>query len=119
MFFISGQAFVDLSESNYWKKGGLFKLDLNFMEFEVKDSFGIEKKADFRQKPKGSIEFELIPIQGMGSECGYVIGPCVDDIIRALHQLPKFSGYEVNNKTHTTDNKKGNIRKICNKHETF
>jgi hypothetical protein len=90
-----GQTHIDLSEKLLWKKGGSFLNDLGAQDFPVKDNLGVDIKTDIRHHPRGKIQFELIPVQGLSSCCGQLIAPSVDDLIRLISVLPKCHGFTV------------------------
>ncbi|KAJ1389302.1 hypothetical protein B484DRAFT_439916, partial [Ochromonadaceae sp. CCMP2298] len=41
---------------------------------------------------KGGVEFELQPLTGLTAECGSVLGPDTDELVRLVGLLPRFPG---------------------------
>lgn len=107
--YIVGQVYIDLTLNFLWRRGGRFTLQWSGQDFAIKDYSGMELKADSRMLPHGSIEFEITTYHGMNSDCGHCMGTSMEDLIRMLHRLPAYSGYQLPHKTINTSSKKAEI----------
>eukprot|EP01039_Chlorochromonas_danica_P003835 gene3835-4188_t len=88
-----GQCSIAVGEDHIWKKGGQFSLRLEEQEFAIKDSVGVDMKIETKMIPTGTIDFELIPFNGMTSECGHCYATNPDEIVRNLNRLPGYRGF--------------------------
>jgi hypothetical protein len=101
-----GQTYVDLSQGMLWKRGGSFSKPLEAQDFAVKDHLGMDTKSDCRPRPQGSIDFELLPVQGLCAGCGIVYAPCAEDLVRLVSLQPRFPGFTVPRPTGGTQDRR-------------
>jgi len=73
-----GQAILHLQKT--WRTGGKFRLELDELLYMPKSVSGSDVRFDFGTiEPQGSIELEVMPMDGIVNHCGYLLGPPLDD----------------------------------------
>lgn len=78
-----GQAFLPLNPRptlEVWKVGGTFSLALDELFYMPKTKDGADIRMDFGTLvPQGEITIEILPMDGIINNCGYMMGPPLDD----------------------------------------
>ena len=88
-----GQGYVHLNPrptQETWKTGGTFRLDLDEVFYMPKTKEGVDMRLDCGNPlitPQGDILLEILPMDGIINNCGYLMGPPLDDeAINASYQ---------------------------------
>eukprot|EP01035_Chromulina_nebulosa_P023449 gene23449-30394_t len=85
--FFLGQVCVDLSANYLWRTGGSFEEKLTEKYF-VKGKLGMDVQYSYPPQPQGFLKFQVHVFNGLGVECGYVLGSPSEDFVRVLQRLP-------------------------------
>jgi len=63
-----------------WRFGGKFRIQLDELLYMPKTVSGGDIRMDFGTIiPQGEIELEVMPMDGLVNQCGYLLGPPLDD----------------------------------------
>ena len=93
-----GQGYVHLNPrptQETWKSGGQFRIEMDEVFYMPKTKEGVDMRLDTDNPaitPQGTILLEIKPMDGIINNCGYLMGPPLDDeAVNASYQKADLS----------------------------